>query len=219
MKLNSSELPIDWYVLLECLMLLTEKVKCSRWHEILQSILKSKFSWKTVVYNKKWWIRFHFSKKKTHRWDLQHFLIDSTKYEFVALCQISHRSQIVVYEKQLSTTSGLMSTVLLTNIDISSLSLIFSTDSQEPSHTTLNGLLFDTKIPLVLLNEFIHLSGPVKMFLYHYIVFQGAGLSYGALTTSNCATINRLSQILTKKQEEYSSDHELRSWITAEHWQ
>ena len=53
--------------------------------------------------------------------DRQHFLIDNTKYEFVALCQISHRSQIVVYEKKLSTTSGLMSTVLLINIDISSL--------------------------------------------------------------------------------------------------
>ena len=127
----------------------------------------------------------------------------------MALCQISHRSQIVVYEKvihekKLSTTSGLMSTVLLINIDISSLSLIFSTDSQEPSHTTLNGLLFDMKISLVLLDEFIYLSGPVKKFSYHYILFQGTGLSYGALTTSNCATTNRLSQILTKKQERKS---------------
>ena len=88
--------------------------------------------------------------------------------------------------------------------------MAFSTDSQEPSHTTLTGLLFDMKISLVLLNEFIYLSGPVKRFSYHYILFQGAGLSYGTLTTSNCAT-NRLSQILTKKQEVYSSDHELRS--------
>ena len=125
--------------------------------------------------------------------DQQHSLIDNTKYKFVALCQISHRSQIVIYEKKsstrkLSTTSGLMSTVLLINIDISSLSLIFSNDSQEPSHTTLNGLLFDMKISLALLNEFIYLSGPVKKFSSYYILFQGAGLSYGALTTSNCAT-------------------------------
>ena len=112
--------------------------------------------------------------------DRQHFLIDNTKYEFVALCQIIHRSQIVVYEKVIhekmlstSTTSGLMSTSVLINFDISSLSLIFSTDSQEPSHTTLNGLLFDMKISLVLLNEFIYLS-----------------------KASSCATTNRLSQIL-----------------------
>ena len=89
--------------------------------------------------------------------------------------------------------------------------MAFSTDSQEPSHTTSTGSLFDMKISLVLLNEFIYLSGPVKKFPYHYILFQGAGLSYGALTTSNCSTTNRLSQILTKKQEEHSSDHELRS--------
>ena len=82
--------------------------------------------------------------------------------------------------------------------------MAFSTNSQEPSHTTLTVLLFDIKISLVLLNEFIYLSGPVKKFSYHYILFQGAGLSYGALTTSNCATANRLSQISTKKQEEYS---------------
>ena len=97
----------------------------------------------------------------------------------------------------MSTTSGLMSTVLLINIDISSLSLIFLTDSQETSHTTLNGLLFDTKISLVLLNELTNLSGPVKKFSYHYILHQGTGQSYRALTTSNCATTDRLSQILT----------------------
>ena len=39
-----------------------------------------------------------------------------------------------------------------------------SVDSQEPSHTTFTGLLFDMKISLVLLNEFIYLSGPVKKF-------------------------------------------------------
>ena len=94
----------------------------------------------------------------------------------------------VIHAKKLSTTSGLMSTVLLINIDISSSSLIFSTDNQEPSHTTLNGLLFDMKISLVLLNEFIYLSGPVKKFSYNYILFQGVGLSYRALTTSNYAT-------------------------------
>ena len=67
--------------------------------------------------------------------------------------------------------------------------MAFSADSQEPSHTTLTGLLFDMKISL---NEFIYSSGPVKKFSYHYILFQGAELSYGALTTSNCATTNRL---------------------------
>ena len=82
--------------------------------------------------------------------------------------------------------------------------MAFSTDSQAPSHTTLTGLLFDIKITLVLLNEFIYVSGPVKKFSYHCIRFQGVGLSYGALTTSNSATANRFSQILTKKQEEYS---------------
>ena len=66
--------------------------------------------------------------------------------------------------------------------------MAFSTDSQEPSHTTLTGLLFDIKISLVLHNEFIYLSGPIQKFLYHYIIFQGTGLSYGALTTSNCAS-------------------------------
>ena len=131
-----------------------------------------------------------------------------------SLITSSRLRENVIHEKKLSTTSGLMSAVLLINIDISS--LIFSTDSQEPSHITLNGLLFDMKVSLALLNEFIH-SGPVKNFSYHYILFQGAGLSYGSLTASNCATTNRLSQILTKKQEEYSSDHELRSCITAEH--
>ena len=89
--------------------------------------------------------------------------------------------------------------------------MAFSTDSQEPTHTASTGLLFDMKISLVLLNEFIYLSGPVKKFPYHYILFQRGRLSYGALTTSNCATTNRLSQILTKKQEEHSSNHELRS--------
>ena len=69
--------------------------------------------------------------------------------------------------------------------------MAFSADSQELSHTTLTGLLFDMKISLVLLNEFIYLSGPVKKFSYHYILFQGTGLSYGAFTTSNCATTNR----------------------------
>ena len=87
--------------------------------------------------------------------------------------------------------------------------MAFSTDSQdrEPSHTTLTSLLFDIdiKISLVLLDEFIYLSGPVKKFSYLYIRLQGARLSYRALTTSNCATANRLSQILTKKQEEYST--------------
>ena len=82
--------------------------------------------------------------------------------------------------------------------------MAFSAESQEPSHTTLTGLLFDIKISLVLLNEFIYLSGPVKKFSYNYIRLQGVGLSYGALTTSNCATANRLPQVLTKKQEEYS---------------
>ena len=96
----------------------------------------------------------------------------------------------VIHEKKLSTTSGLMSTVLLINIDISS--LIFPTDSQEPSHTTLNGLLFDMKISLVLFNEFIYLSGPIKKFSYNYILFQEAGLSYGALTASNCATTKQI---------------------------
>ena len=52
----------------------------------------------------------------------------------------------------------------------------------------LTGLLFDMEI---FLNEFIYFSGPVKKFSYHYILFQGAGLSYGALTTSNCSTTNR----------------------------
>ena len=72
--------------------------------------------------------------------DQQHFLIDNTKYEFVA---VSNQSSItnsrlqekVIHEKKLSAKSGLMSTVLLINIDILSLSLIFSTDTQEPSHT------------------------------------------------------------------------------------
>ena len=110
MKLNSSELPIDRYVyLLECLMLLTEKVKCSRWREILQSILKSKLSRKsrekTVVETKSDGFVFTFKKENASMRsnDRQHFLIDNTKYEFVALCQISHRSQIVVYEKKSST--------------------------------------------------------------------------------------------------------------------
>ena len=59
----------------------------------------------------------------------------------------------------------------------------FSADSQEPSHTTLTGLLFDINISLVLLNEFIHLSGPAKKFSYHCILFQGAGLS---MVAQNC---------------------------------
>ena len=49
--------------------------------------------------------------------------------------------------------------------------MAFSTDSQEPSHTTLTVLLFDMKISLVLLNEFIYLSGPIKKFcisLYNF---------------------------------------------------
>ena len=66
--------------------------------------------------------------------------------------------------------------------------MAFSTDSQELSHTTFTSLQFDMKISLVLHNEFIYLSGPVRKFLYHYVIFQGAGLSYGALTKSNCAT-------------------------------
>ena len=46
--------------------------------------------------------------------------------------------------------------------------MAFSTDSQEPSHITSTGLLFDMKISLVLLNEFIYLPGPVKSF--HIII-------------------------------------------------
>ena len=92
--------------------------------------------------------------------------------------------------------------VKLTYNHHSFIQMAFSTDSQEPSHTTITCLPFDIKISLVLLNEFIYLS--VKKFSYHYILFQGAILSYGALTTSNCATAKRLSHILTKKQEEYS---------------
>ena len=40
--------------------------------------------------------------------DLSLFLIHNTKYKFVAVFQNNHRSQKVVDEKELSTTSGLM---------------------------------------------------------------------------------------------------------------
>ena len=124
----------------------------------------------------------------------------------------------VIHEKKLSTKSRLMSTVLLINIDISSLSLIFSTDSQEPSHKTLNGLLFDMKISLVLLNEFMYLSGPVKKFSYHYILSPRGRLSYGGFDYIKLCHYKQIVTDfnLTKKQEEYFGDHELRSRVKAD---
>ena len=63
---------------------------------------------KTVVDQKKRLICFHFPERKCHQRDLviYHFLIDNTKYEFVAVFQNSHWSQKVADEKELSTRNN-----------------------------------------------------------------------------------------------------------------
>ena len=100
--------------------LLTDEAKCSWQIFLINNFLSSTWNllcvtkvvnqklWKKLLSTKKGLTCFLFSEGKIHQWDLviYHFLIDNTKYEFVAMFQNSHWSQKVADRKESSTRNS-----------------------------------------------------------------------------------------------------------------